>query len=319
MRNHSIDETAAALDAALQDKLGRFSAASRQYGVQVTVHSRPTFRSWLQSGQNFTQKMVLGVALVAAGWGASSAFDVSKPGSSTSAGPITNVQAEQTEAVDSDQGWRAERFERLRGELRYIEVKTPKSSHVVLDINSRIALVKSAAEDLKLHEHGLTWQDLYGLIHAETGWIDRDGMGKNAVTSMGLAQFEPSTAKSIGIDNPRDPIQAVYGAGMLLNQAADWSAMKVRKNLRHHKLKKETLHVAFKEGVSIFYNTSSQLRNSWDASNTQDFPEETQRHIKNTREGAKAAVFLERSVKSEVAKQVATDESQLRRERMRAY
>jgi hypothetical protein len=74
------------------------------------------------------------------------------------------------------------------------------------DLQSRMLLAKSAAERARLHEVGLGFPDVYGIINAETSWVPRLGASKNGTPNLGIAQFEPATARALGMRNPNDPV-----------------------------------------------------------------------------------------------------------------
>jgi hypothetical protein len=153
----------------------------------------------------------------------------------------------------------------------------------------RLQLVKSAARKAGLHEVGLDHRDLYGVIHAESAWVPRDGMGKNGVVSVGIAQFEPATARAVGLRDPNDPVKSVEAAAVLLREAAQWSARK----LEGLQLPSTEWAARLREGVSIYYNLSSRARSAWDGRNSHRMPIETQHHIRNARHGAQLATRLE--------------------------
>lgn len=178
--------------------------------------------------------------------------------------------------------------ESLRAQIKWVPVKYAGEEAKTLDEASRLLLAQHAAEKARLHEVGLTFEDVYGLIDAETSWIPRDGKGKNGVTSVGLAQFEPRTARGLGLRNPNDPVQAVYAAAVNMKHGAEWAEDKIA----HLKLSPEQKAEKIREGVSIYYNLSVRGRNKWDGFNTAKLPVETQRHIRNTREGAERASDL---------------------------
>lgn len=158
-------------------------------------------------------------------------------------------------------------------------VKEPAGA--TLDDASRLRLARSAAERAGLHEVGLDFRDVYGVIHAETSWVPRAGMGRNGVVSQGLAQFEPATARAVGLRNPNDAVEAVHAAARLLREAAAWSAQRIA-NLR---LAPDQRAAKLREGVSVYYNLSSRARANWTGLNTAGLPRETQHHIRNFREG----------------------------------
>ena len=178
--------------------------------------------------------------------------------------------------------------EELRAKMKWIPVKFGGERVKTLDEESRLLLAQAAAERAGLHKVGLSYEDVYGLINAETSWIPRTGMGKNGVTSMGLAQFEPRTAKGLGLKDPNDPVQAVYFAAINMKHGAQWASDRIA----HLKLSPEEYASKMREGVSIYYNLSVKGRNKWDGTNTTALPIETQRHIQNVRSGAEKAADL---------------------------
>jgi hypothetical protein len=156
---------------------------------------------------------------------------------------------------------------------------------VTLDGASRILLARSAAESAGLHEVGLDFRDLYGVISAETSWVPRTGKGRNGVASEGLAQFEPATARAVGLRDPNNPVEAVQAAARLLREAAVWSKQRIARLA----LGPEQRAAKLREGISVYYNLSSQARSAWSGLNTSELPFETLRHIRNVRDGARQA------------------------------
>ncbi|MEJ5988717.1 hypothetical protein WG902_01870 [Ramlibacter sp. PS3R-8] len=178
--------------------------------------------------------------------------------------------------------------EELRAKMKWVAVKYGGERVQTLDEESCLLLAQAAAERAGLHKVGLSYEDVYGLINAETSWIPRSGMGKNGVASMGLAQFEPRTAKGLGLKDPNDPVQAVYFAAINMKHGAQWASDRIA----HLKLTPDQYALKMREGVSIYYNLSVKGRNKWDGTNTTDLPIETQRHIQNVRTGAEKAADL---------------------------
>jgi hypothetical protein len=172
--------------------------------------------------------------------------------------------------------------------IRWVPVKHGAKTLRTLDSSSRLLLARSAAERAGLSSVGLSFHDVYGVIEAETSWVPRDGMGKNGVTSLGLAQFEPATAKGLGLQDPNDPVQAVHAAALYMKHGAEWAARKIA----HLKLSPQAHAAKLREGVSIYYNLSVRGRNKWDGVNTAQLPIETQRHISNVRSGVQEALQL---------------------------
>jgi hypothetical protein len=176
----------------------------------------------------------------------------------------------------------------LRQKIKWVPIKWGGEKTKTLDEASRLLLAQAAAERAGLHQVGLSFEDVYGVIDAETSWVPRSGMGKNGVQSQGLAQFEPRTARGLGLKNPNDPVQAVYAAAINMKHGAEWAEDKIA----HLKLTPEQRAEKIREGVSVYYNLSIKGRNKWDGLNTAKLPIETQRHIRNVRAGAEKASDL---------------------------
>src|SRR3954468_7284586 len=98
----------------------------------------------------------------------------------------------------------------LRAQIKWVPVRYGGEQTQTLDETSRLLLAQAAAEKAGLQQVGLGYQDVYGVIQAETSWVPRHVKGKNGFTSLGLAQFEPRTARGLGLKDPHDPVQAVY-------------------------------------------------------------------------------------------------------------
>lgn len=180
-------------------------------------------------------------------------------------------------------------YDQLRGQIRWVETRFGGENRVTPDAHSRVLLAKSAAERAGLHEVGLSFTDVYGIINAETSWIPRMGASKNGTPNLGIAQFEPATARALGVRNPNDPVEAIHAAAVHMKDAAEWSANRIARL----KLAEEEHAVKLREGVSIFYNLSTRGRNRWDGRNTNVLPVETRQHIRNARTGAQRAAELE--------------------------
>jgi hypothetical protein len=178
--------------------------------------------------------------------------------------------------------------EAVRAQIRFQTVRYAGKPVKTLDEESRLLLAQAAAERAGLHNVGLSFQDVYGVIDAETDWIPRTGMGRNGVESIGLAQFEPRTARGLGLKDPNDPVQAVFAAAVNMKHGAEWAEDKIA----HLKLSPEERAQKIREGVSVYYNLSIKGRNKWDGFNTTQLPVETQRHIRNVRAGAAEASQL---------------------------
>jgi hypothetical protein len=176
----------------------------------------------------------------------------------------------------------------VRSAIKFQTVKWGGKPVQTLDEASRILLAKAAAEKAGLREVGLSYQDVYGVIEAETSWIQRTGASKDGTPNLGLAQFEPRTAKGLGVEDPSDPVQAVFAAAKYMKMGAQWASGKIG----HLKSNPELYAAKLREGVSVHYNLSIKGRNKWNGLNTADLPVETQRHIRNVRAGAAEASEL---------------------------
>jgi hypothetical protein len=183
----------------------------------------------------------------------------------------------------------ADVYAQLRTQLRWLPVRVGNRELATLDAGSRLLLARSAAERADLAAVGLDYRDVYGVINAETTWVSRTGMGRNGVASHGLAQFEPATARALGVRDANDPVEAVHAAATLLKEAAQWSARRIA----GLGLSGPEHASRLREGVSIYYNLSSRARERWDGLGHVSLPVETQRHIANVRVGAMQAERLQ--------------------------
>ena len=180
-------------------------------------------------------------------------------------------------------------YAQIRPQIRWIETRIGSDKLMTPDAGSRVLLAKSAAERAGLHEVGLSFKDVYGIINAETSWIPRTGASKDGTPNLGLAQFEPATARGLGLRDPNDPVEAIHVAAIHMKEAAGWSARRIA----GLKLDRGEHAEKLREGVSIFYNLSVKGRNRWDGRNTAKLPIETRLHIRNARTGARHAEQLE--------------------------
>jgi hypothetical protein len=192
-------------------------------------------------------------------------------------------------ATGASVGFKSDHYAQLREQMRWLPVRLAGNELKTPDASSRLLLAQSAAERAGLDEVGLSYRDVYGIINAETSWIPRLGSSKDGTPNLGIAQFEPATARAVGLDDPSDPVQAVHAAAMHLKEAARWSARRIA----DLKLSPEQHALKLREGVSIYYNLSSKGRSQWNGLNTAKLPVETRRHIANARVGAREAAELE--------------------------
>jgi hypothetical protein len=177
----------------------------------------------------------------------------------------------------------------LRAQLRWVETRMAGGKMLTPDLESRMLLAKSAAVRAGLSEVGLGFQDVYGIINAETSWVPRTGSSKDGTPNLGVAQFEPATAQALGLRDPHDVVEAVHVAAVHMKEAAQWS----RNRIAGLKLTRQQQAEKLREGVSIYYNLSSRGRAEWNGRNTDKLPIETNRHIQNARLGAKEAASLD--------------------------
>jgi hypothetical protein len=180
-------------------------------------------------------------------------------------------------------------YNQLRAKLRWVDVRLGDNKLRTPDPVSRLLLAQSAAQRAGLHEVGLSYRDVYGIINAETSWVPRMGASKDGTPNLGIAQFEPATARAVGLQNPHDPVEAVHAAALHMKEAAVWSARRLEKL----KLPPQVHAVKLREGVSIYYNLSSKGRSAWNGVNTAKLPIETRRHISNAAYGAREAATIE--------------------------
>lgn len=159
-----------------------------------------------------------------------------------------------------------------------VTIKMGKVEMSALHPMERVRLCMEAAQRGGLAKVGRTWQDVYAIVHAETNWVSRDGMGKNGRVSQGLGQLEGPTAKALGITDPNDPRQAVQAIAALIKDATYWARAK---------------GVSLKDAaISVYYNTSTARRNEWSGHDVSELPFETQRHIVNVNDGKRQAQML---------------------------
>jgi hypothetical protein len=180
-------------------------------------------------------------------------------------------------------------YARLRSSVRWVQTRLGNDNYATPDHSSRLLLAKSAAQRAGLDEVGLGWRDVYGIITAETSWVPRQGQSKNGTPNLGIAQFEPATARALGLRNPNDVVESVHIAAEHMKQAAQWSASRIS----GLKLPEADRAARLREGVSIYYNLSSRGRAAWNGRNTDRLPIETKRHIANARIGAQEAALLD--------------------------
>ena len=180
-------------------------------------------------------------------------------------------------------------YSQLRAKVRWVETRMGGDRLMTPDLDSRMLLAKSAAQRARLDEVGLGFKDVYGIINAETSWVPRLGASKNGTPNLGIAQFEPATARALGLRDPNDMVEAIHVAARHMKEAALWSADRIARLNLGNEQRAEKL----RDGVSIYYNLSSRGRSVWNGNNTAKLPTETRLHIQNARIGAQQALLLE--------------------------
>jgi hypothetical protein len=185
-------------------------------------------------------------------------------------------------------------YEQLRARLHWVRTRVGSAIMLTPDLRSRMLLAKSAAKRAHLDEVGLSFMDVYGLINAETSWVPRLGASKDGTPNLGLAQFEPATARALGLRDPNDAVEAVHAAALHMKDAALWSESR----LHGLKLSAGERAEKLREGVSIYYNLSSRGRAAWNGRNTGALPRETRLHILNARIGAQEAALVEAQLRA---------------------
>jgi hypothetical protein len=230
----------------------------------------PAARPRRDAGHRFLSRAVLALAFAAGSLAGPAAASATPPTGAQGPAPLRAY------------------YEKVRDQLRWTTVRVGSREVRTPDPGSRVLLARAAAERAGLGEVGLDFRDVYGVISAETSWVPRDGLGRNGVTSVGLAQLEPATARALGVRDANDPVEAVHAAAVLLKEAAQWSARRIA-GLR---LDRAERAARLREGVSIYYNLSSASRERWNGVSHPELPFETQRHIENVRAGMRQAERL---------------------------
>src|SRR5206468_836851 len=86
-------------------------------------------------------------------------------------------------------------YDQLRSKLHWEPIRFGGTILKTPDPQSRLLLVESAAKRAGLEQVGLSYRDVYGIINAETSWVPRLGASKDGTPNLGIAQFEPATAR----------------------------------------------------------------------------------------------------------------------------
>jgi hypothetical protein len=188
----------------------------------------------------------------------------------------------------------ADYYAQLRKQVHWVPTRIGRRVLPAPDYASRMLLAKSAAQHAHLGEVGLGYRDVYGIINAETSWAPRPGASLDGTPNLGIAQFEPATARALGVRDPDDVVEAVHAVAMHMKEAALWS----QSRLRGLKLGASERAEKLREGVSVYYNLSTRGRNAWNGLNTAQLPLQTQRHIANARFGAQEAAMLDAQMRA---------------------
>jgi hypothetical protein len=186
-------------------------------------------------------------------------------------------------------------YAQLRARIHWVPTRVGREVLSAPDYASRMLLAKAAARYAHLDEVGLGYRDVYGIINAETSWAPRAGASRDGTPNLGIAQFEPETARALGVRDPDDVVEAVHAVAMHMKEAAQWSNAR----LRGLKLGRRERAEKLREGVSIYYNLSTRGRNLWNGMNTAQLPVQTQRHIANAKFGAQEAAMLDAQLRAD--------------------
>lgn len=270
---------------ALRARLSGFreAANSDRNPLQVDIHlANPSAKE----SKEFIRNIVVAAALVIATSAATVGLlsDKSDAAAQGSAAPASDeIEPMQATSYELTPGALDTVGPGLRApHVKFVQIRYAGREAKIPDPKSRIELAKYAARQANLKEVGLDWRDVYGLIHAESSWVDRPGMGKNGVQSHGLSQFEPGTAKSMGLKNAGDPVEAIQMTANLMKIGALWA----KERISESNLNADQVDKAIRTGVSVYYNLSWKARHKWDPSeNVSALPKATQHHIQNTVHG----------------------------------
>lgn len=282
----------------LLQRAAAFQAKAQEGPVQVRVYGTDT-----SPGLRSLRKLALFATLLASGAALNSVSEIGNPMAANANG--AGAAMSQPKAVPNcEPKESAPEPQATKPEIKLVEIVYLGKKVLAIDEASRIRLSKEAAQANNLAQVGLDWRDLYGVINAETAWVPRTGMGANGVQSHGLAQFEPATAKAMGVDDPHDHEQALHGAAQLLKEAALWSKSK----LAALKLPKSVFAEKLREGISVYYNLSSAGRRAWNGQNAHELPQATQHHIANAKDGRLLAAIVDKKVQRLQAQNIQTEQ-----------
>jgi hypothetical protein len=254
-----------------------------------------------QAARHFIRNTIMAVTVAGAGlWAAGNVPSFVEAASNlfqrstapqVSSGPVIDLRSFEymmttdLSAVTADQ---------VRAELNYIDVVYKGKSKQTLDVPSRLLLTKWAADSAGLGDVGLGWKDVYGVIHAESSWVPQTGASKSGVPNHGLAQFEGATARSYGLENANDPLNAIAASARMIKDAAVWSG----KRLENFGMNATQKAQYLREGVSVYYNTGWKTRKKWSPESSQQLPVETKTHIRNVQAGNIIATNLAQELKT---------------------
>lgn len=275
----------AALEAQARDAARRLEMALRRFGDDGV---RVEIRAGQGAQPDGRRAWVVAASAAIAVMAAASSMLVAGDGKKVSERGATNAAPLMTEAsLDGQSG--GDRVQSGQRGRRVVAAQLLRPTTVVLNGQSietihpleRVRLCREIARAQGLQRAGLHWADLYGVIHAETAWIPRDGMGKNGRVSRGLGQLEDATARALGVADPDDAEQAIRAAARLMVDSAAWADRRGVKGSE-----------ARLAAMSVYYNLSTKARNAWNGVSMAGLPVETRRHIKNVAEGRMLALKL---------------------------
>lgn len=269
----------------INSRIRRFTSAASSYPLQTNVYISDRHKE----KQRAFVKSVLAYSCLVASGAALIAYVCASDGIAPTSFPYNPV-AQAATSTPEDKGLYDLEDHYLSSKLKFVEVNLNGQKVLTPDLASRLLLVKAAYTKEGLSKVGLKWSDLYGIIHAETSWYARKGMGANNVPSYGLAQFEPGTAKDMGLNDPGDPVQAVRAAARLMKMAASTAVEKFKIN----DFRSGDSHATIMRWVSMQYNMGKRGAMT---RGHKPLPAATVIHIKNVAEGALFSVDADAAFK----------------------
>ena len=179
--------------------------------------------------------------------------------------------------------------------MRWVQTRVGEGRFLTPDLDSRLLLAKSAAQRAGLAEVGLSLRTCTASSPRRRRGCPARAPSKDGTPNLGIAQFEPATARALGLRNPNDAVEAVHAAARHMKEAALWSGDRIA-GLRLGA--DERGHEAARRRVDLLQPVQPRARNAWNGRNTGKLPIETQRHIANARVGAQEALLLDAQVQA---------------------